>query len=61
MPDQGGDVKNIENLMKIVVPVSKHPEVPEAEFYKTHVPKPHPKGFLYRGMRSGNSRRFRRR
>ena len=60
MPDQGSDVRNIENLMKTVVPVSKHPEVPEAEFYKTHVPKPHPKGFLYRGMRSGH-RRFGRR
>ncbi len=61
MPDQGADMKNIENLMKAVVPVSKHPEVPEAEFYKTHVPKPHPKGFLYRGMRSGGHRRFGRR
>ena len=61
MPDQGGDVKSIESLMKMVVPVSKHPEVPEAEFYKAHVPKPHPKGFLYRGMRSGGHRRFGRR
>jgi len=57
MPDQGGDVKNIERLMKKVLPVSKHPDVPEAEFYGGYAPKPHPSGFAYRGMRRASGRR----
>lgn len=61
MPDQGADVKNIERLMRTVLPVSKHPEVPAVEFYGGYTPKPHPKGFLYRGMRKPSSRRFGRR
>ncbi|MFH1710195.1 MAG: DEAD/DEAH box helicase [bacterium] len=65
MPDQGSDVKNIERLMRKVLPVSKHPEVPAADFYGGFSTKPQPTGFAYRGMRrrtsSGGSRRgFRR-
>jgi ATP-dependent RNA helicase RhlE len=54
MPDQAGDVKSIERLMRMVLPVSKHPEVPADEFYKTAESRPHPKGFLYRGMSNRN-------
>lgn len=61
MPDQGFDVRNIEKLMRSALPVVKHPEVPSGEFYHAPAPKPHPKGFLYRGMRPSNSRSFRRR
>ena len=59
MPDQRMDVKNIEKLMRTVLPVSKHPEVPSGEFYTPPEVKPHPKGFLYRGMRNRTyGRRF---
>lgn len=63
MPDQGSDVKNIERLMRKVLPISKHPEVPSADFYGGYAPKPHPTGFAYRGMRpqSSSRRRFGRR
>lgn len=62
MPDQGADVKNIERLMSKVLPISKHPEVPSADFYGGFSTKPRPTGFAFRGMRSGTSRRgFRRR
>jgi ATP-dependent RNA helicase RhlE len=61
MPDQGSDVRNIEKLMRAIVPVSKHPDVPTGEFYRAPERKPHPKGFLYRGMRSAAPRRFGRR
>jgi ATP-dependent RNA helicase RhlE len=54
MPDQAADVKSIERLMRMVLPVSKHPEMPTDEFYKTAESKPHPKGFLYRGMSNRN-------
>jgi ATP-dependent RNA helicase RhlE len=60
MPDQGGDVKNIERLMRKVLPISKHPEVPSTDFYGGYAPKPHPTGFAFRGMRrqSSSRRRF---
>lgn len=31
-PDQGNNVKNIENLIKTVLPVSEHPELPKEKF-----------------------------
>ena len=31
-PDQGADVRNIERLMRITLPVSTHPDIPEAKF-----------------------------
>ena len=58
MPDQGGDVKAIERLMRMVLPVSKHPELPAVEFYGGYIPKPHPTGFAFRGMRKPTGRRF---
>ncbi len=33
-PDQKNDVLNIEKLLKIALPVSKHPEIPSVEFEK---------------------------
>lgn len=61
MPDQGSDVKAIERLMRKVLPISKHPELPSVEFYGGYTPKPHPTGFAYRGMRKSTGRRFGRR
>lgn len=63
MPDQAADVANIEKLMRAVLPVSKHPEVPAGEFYRFSIPKPQPKGFMARGFshRSTGRSRFRRR
>jgi ATP-dependent RNA helicase RhlE len=58
MPDQGGDVKAIERLMRKVLPISKHPELPPVEFYGGYTPKPHPTGFAFRGTRRSTSRRF---
>jgi len=63
MPDQRADVRDIERLMRAVLPVSKHPDVSSGEFYEPPAAKPHPKGFLYRGMMSsgfGGRRRGRR-
>ena len=31
-PDQGGDVKGIERLMRLTLPVSSHPEIPSERF-----------------------------
>lgn len=55
MPDQRDDVKNIENLMRLALPISKHPDVPAGEFYRSAASRPRPGGFLYRGMRSPSS------
>ena len=62
-PEQGGDVKSIEKLMRAVLPVSKHPDIPSSEFFGGHAVKPHPTGFAYRGIRrrSSSPRSFRRR
>ena len=57
MPDQGGDVKNIERLMRKALPVIKHPDVPAADFYGSFSTKPRPTGFAYRGMRTGGPSR----
>lgn len=37
MPDQSRDVRNIERLIRRILPVSKHPEVPCEEFAKSEV------------------------
>ena len=31
-PEQGGDIRNIEKLIKTALPVSKHPELPQERF-----------------------------
>jgi ATP-dependent RNA helicase RhlE len=36
-PDQGNDVRSIERLMKTVLPISEHPEVPAERFAKPQV------------------------
>ncbi|MGB2629956.1 MAG: DEAD/DEAH box helicase [Candidatus Omnitrophota bacterium] len=33
-PEQGNDIRNIENLIKTALPVSEHPELPREEFTK---------------------------
>jgi ATP-dependent RNA helicase RhlE len=57
MPDQGGDVRSIEKLMRTALPVSKHPEVPSGEFYSWQTPRPRPTGFMARGMSHRGTRR----
>lgn len=37
MPEQKKDVKNIEKLIKRILPISKHPEVPCEEFTRSEV------------------------
>ncbi len=37
-PDQSGDVRNIEKLMRASLPVSKHPDIAPAEFNKLQGP-----------------------
>jgi len=32
MPDQGYDLKQIERLIRAMIPVTKHPEVPSGKF-----------------------------
>ena len=36
MPDQSRDVKNIEKLIKISLPVSEHPDISQKHFSQTH-------------------------
>jgi len=61
MPDQRGNIRDIEKLIRKELAISKHPDVPSADFYGGHTPKPHPTGFAYRGMRKISGRRFGRR
>lgn len=43
-PDQSQDVKNIEKLIKKQLPVTKHPEIPAADFNQHEKNKPHGPG-----------------
>lgn len=45
-PDQKGDVKNIEKLIKCTLPLSKHPEIPPEEFsdFSHEAPRRSPRG-----------------
>ncbi|MDD5067109.1 MAG: DEAD/DEAH box helicase [bacterium] len=64
MPDQGNDVKNIEKLIRAVLPISKHPEVLSGEFYRSAPAASSTsrnKGFLFRSKRRSFGGRFRRR
>lgn len=38
-PDQGGDIKNIERIIKSVLPVSSHPEFPTEKLTTSQVPR----------------------
>ena len=53
-PDQKNDVQNIERLIRIALPVSKHPEIPAVEFEK-------PRSFTAVRFRSRRGHRFGRR
>ncbi len=46
-PDQEKDIRNIERLMRIEIPLGEHPEVPKESFYKSASSAP------VRGMRRG--------
>lgn len=37
-PDQGGDVKNIEKIIRRTIPLSSHPSVPTEKFGHSHAP-----------------------
>jgi len=39
MPDQGGEIKGIERLMRLTLPVSSHPELPSERFLQ-NAPSP---------------------
>jgi ATP-dependent RNA helicase RhlE len=57
-PDQGGDVKGIERLIRLTLPVSSHPEIP-SERFSSYAPlsKSRPGSRPYGGHRShGQSR-----
>lgn len=62
-PQQGGDVRNIERLIKTALPISEHPELPKERFVQSS--KSSQKTHFYGGpkKRFGSSRynRFRRR
>jgi ATP-dependent RNA helicase RhlE len=43
-PDQGQDVKNIEQLIRVAIPVATHPAVPAAKFSELRAGEPHQHG-----------------
>ena len=59
-PEQGGDVRNIEKLIKTALPISEHPELPQERFIqapkRTFSPRSYGKR---RGSRFHKPRRFR--
>jgi ATP-dependent RNA helicase RhlE len=54
-PDQGGDVRNIEKLIKTALPISEHPELPRERFVQYSQPSA---GFHQGGMRRGPRKSF---
>ena len=52
MPDQGGEIKGIERLMRLTLPVSSHPELPSERFLQ-NAPSPN------RGPQQNRSKSFR--
>jgi ATP-dependent RNA helicase RhlE len=51
-PDQGGDVRNIEKLIKAQLPISEHPEFPKEKFVEGSGQSSRSGG--YRGYRGGS-------
>ncbi len=49
-PDQSGDIKNIERIIKTALPVSSHPEFPTESFIANQGPS---EGYRARGNRPG--------
>ena len=57
-PDQGGDVKNIEKLIRAPLPISEHPEIPAEKFYLASQPsRPVPGRSSFPVRRGGFRRR----
>lgn len=53
-PEQGSDIRDLERLMRMAIPISEHPEMPLERFYKNQ-----PKNRAsHRGGGSGARRRF---
>lgn len=57
-PEQSGEVRDIEKLIKLTLPVSKHPEIPHAEFIKSGHAGPQKNLKRYQGHRWNKFRRF---
>jgi ATP-dependent RNA helicase RhlE len=55
-PEQREEVRNIEKLLKITLPVGKHPEFP-AEAFVAHVPEPRRGGFSSKRRPGGGHHR----
>lgn len=48
-PDQKDEVRTIESLVKIAIPISQHPQIPVEEFVKSSKPAFRPRGGGFRG------------
>ncbi len=57
-PEQGGDVRNIEKLIKTALPVSEHPELPRERFIQYPKRTFSPRSY---GKRRGSHHRFHKR
>ena len=55
-PEQGGDVRNIEKLIKSPLPISKHPEFPKEEFIQGLSQSSYGGRKDYRGRQQSQSR-----
>ena len=53
-PEQGGDVRNIEKLIKTALPIIEHSELPKEKFIEES--KYHPSPKLYQGRRRRHNR-----
>jgi len=56
-PEQGRDIKNIENIIKTALPVSEHPELPSEKFRTQTIFRSGPRGSAKRRGRSSSSRK----
>jgi len=59
-PEQGGDVRNIEKLIKTALPISKHPELPGESFIQYPKRTFGPRSYGRRRGRHGGFHRRRR-
>lgn len=60
MPDQARDVRDIEKLIKISLPISEHPEIPSEQFaqHSHKIPNRHRQYKQYRFNKKTGHRRF---
>ncbi len=56
-PEQGKDIRNIENLIKAALPVSEHPELPREEFTTRTVYQSRTRGSAKRRSKSSLPRK----